>query len=121
MKNPFEKAANDQAIKSLKQMLGNNYDGHLSVGECLDLTAVIKYLEGLNKRKFYNVGPYSENDQDQYATADGHSMKREFAGLSPNGNRFNGRWVLRNPAGEFMGYNDNRIDLANLHGFDLEM
>lgn len=55
---------------------------------------------------------------DGYKSADGWKMKREY-GKSPNGNDFNGHWVLRNPAGEFVDFDKYRSDLMERHDLDI--
>lgn len=46
-------------------------------------------------------------------------MRREV-GLTPNDNPIGRRWVLRNPAGEFLDVDQNRFDLASRHSVALE-
>ena len=59
-----------------------------------------------------------QKDEGVYASNDGFRMARE-QGLTPNGNRIGGRWVLRGPAGEWIDVDQCRHDLAPRHGFDL--
>lgn len=56
--------------------------------------------------------------EDSYVTDEGHTMRRE-EGLTPNGNPIRGRWVLRNADGSWIGYDENRLDLATRYGFRL--
>lgn len=63
-------------------------------------------------RRFHQAGA------DAYRAEDGHVMRREY-GLSPNGNHLRGRWVLRSPEGEFLGFDQYRSDLAAHFGFSL--
>lgn len=49
--------------------------------------------------------------EDVFRAPDGRSIQRE-AGLAPNGNPLNGRWVLRSAEGEFLDFDQYRHDLA---------
>ena len=57
--------------------------------------------------------------EDGYQSEDGYCMRREH-GTSPNGNKIGGRWLLRGPAGEWMGHDQYRHDLAPRFGFVIE-
>lgn len=50
-------------------------------------------------------------------TESGFEMKREHGTASPNGNPINGRWVLRDPAGNFVDFDQYRHDLIERNGF----
>ncbi len=54
---------------------------------------------------------------DSYRSADGHTVAREHDSLTPNGNAVAGRWVLRNPLGEFIDFDQYRHDLFERNGF----
>jgi hypothetical protein len=58
-------------------------------------------------------------DNRRYESDDGHVLAREYAGETPNGNKLNGVWVLRDPAGAFLDHSMYRIDIAERHGFEL--
>lgn len=49
---------------------------------------------------------------DSYRSSCGYSMARESDTLTPNGNRMNGRWVLRDPEGGLVDFCRYRNDLA---------
>lgn len=45
---------------------------------------------------------------------------REYDGHTPNGNRFNGRWVLRSlPDGNYIDFDQYRSDLVERHNLEL--
>lgn len=46
-------------------------------------------------------------------------MEREY-GPTPNGNDFNGSWVLRNDKGEYVGHDRHRYDMAERFALDLK-
>lgn len=50
--------------------------------------------------------------KETYQFDNGFSMKREYDGFTKNGNKFNGRWVMRNEKGEVVAYGFNRNDLC---------
>lgn len=54
--------------------------------------------------------PIYQVTEDRYESLDGWVMARE-EGLTPNGNQFNGAWVLRDPAGEYVGHDKYRFDM----------
>jgi hypothetical protein len=54
-----------------------------------------------------------------YSSADGMLMKREN-GKTPNGNDMNDRWVLRDPAGSLIDFDQFRHDLAERANVHLE-
>lgn len=47
-----------------------------------------------------------------YVWANDWSMRREVGGITPNGNETGHFWVLRNPRGEFVDYDQYRFDIA---------
>jgi hypothetical protein len=53
-------------------------------------------------------------DDDSYRGANGFVMKRE-AGLTPNGNPIDYRWVLRDKNGGWIDMDKYRLDLADRH------
>lgn len=57
-----------------------------------------------------------EVSDTEYKCDDGSVMRRE-EGLTPNGNRINGRWVLRTPTGEWVDVDQYHSDLAERYGF----
>lgn len=48
-----------------------------------------------------------------------HSVEREWASHTPNGNPMSGRWVLRNKYGIMIDFDTYVNDLADRHGLDL--
>jgi len=54
-----------------------------------------------------------------YKSKCGYVMEREH-GRTPNGNQMGGRWVLRNPQGEMIGFDQYRHDLAEIHNLELQ-
>jgi len=60
----------------------------------------------------------NDNDNHEYYQGDSHIMKREF-GKTPNGNEFDGKWVLRDMEGNFIGHDRYRNDLAERHDLSL--
>jgi hypothetical protein len=61
----------------------------------------------------------AEGEEDLlYTSAEGYRMEREN-GLTPNGNEINGRWVLRDPQGEWIDCDQFRNDLAEWYGLVL--
>ena len=63
---------------------------------------------------------YQEGTRDEhYLSEDGvWKMYRGYEGESPNGNAFNGRWVLTKN-GKYVDYDQYRYDLASR--YDLEL
>ena len=61
--------------------------------------------------------PDSKNEE--YRSAVGHVMQREN-GLTPNGNKVGGRWVLRDKNGKWIDFDQYRNDLAERNGFQIE-
>lgn len=57
-----------------------------------------------------------EISEEVYQAEDGHTARRE-EGLTPNGNPVSGRWVLRDPVGVFVDFDQYRHDLFERHGF----
>lgn len=53
-----------------------------------------------------------------YCSDDGWSLNRE-QGETPNGEPIDGRWVLRNPLGEFLDVDQYRHDMAARHKLKL--
>lgn len=47
-----------------------------------------------------------------YKCETGETVAREYATLSPNGNLFNGHWVLRDATGKYLDHDQYRSDLA---------
>ena len=58
-------------------------------------------------------------NETRYESCDGFVMQREY-GISPNGNQINGFWVLRDKFGTWIGFDQYRYNLAELHSFELE-
>jgi len=56
--------------------------------------------------------------ETEYKAADGSTLKREY-GKTPNGNDMNGRWVLRNPEGKFLTFDQYRSDIAEEYSLKL--
>jgi hypothetical protein len=54
----------------------------------------------------------------KYVSTDGHTIERESTGETPNGNRFAGRWVLRDQNGDYLDHDQYRHDLMERHHFD---
>jgi hypothetical protein len=54
---------------------------------------------------------------NKYVAEGGWQMQRE-QGLTPNGNRIGGFWVLRGPDAQWVDYDQYRHDLLARHGFD---
>jgi hypothetical protein len=54
----------------------------------------------------------------KYVAPCGSTMEREPEGESPNGNRFAGRWVLRDKDGNYLDHDQYRHDMMERHGFD---
>jgi hypothetical protein len=54
-----------------------------------------------------------------YEFEDGSTMQREYDGLTVNGNKYNGRWVLRDECGFVIDYNFYANDLAERNELDL--
>lgn len=50
-------------------------------------------------------------------TASGFEMRREYGSKTPNGNPINGRWVLRDPSGNFVDVDQYRHDVISRNGF----
>jgi hypothetical protein len=61
----------------------------------------------------------TEISENEYKSQSGYTMRRED-GTTPMGNPINGRWVLRDPNGEWIGVDQYRHDLAPRHGFDIK-
>ena len=56
-------------------------------------------------------------EENSYRTPGGFTMTREKDSLTPNGNPVAGHWVLRDPAGAFVDYDQYRHDLISRNGF----
>lgn len=54
-----------------------------------------------------------------YLYEDGSFMRREYDGLTPNGNPIHGVWVLRERFGKFIDYDQYRNDLAPRHNREI--
>lgn len=55
----------------------------------------------------------------RYTSADGWAMARE-EGPIPNGNQFNGAWVLRDARGAYVDHDRYRFDLEGRHNLSLK-
>jgi len=55
---------------------------------------------------------------EHYGGPNGLQMKREYEGVTPNGNPFGGRWVLRRD-GEYIDVDQYRNDLAERNNIEL--
>ena len=53
-----------------------------------------------------------------YTCPEGYRMQRE-EGCTPGGNPINGRWVLRDPSGQWIDFDQYRNDLAERHNLEL--
>lgn len=58
-----------------------------------------------------------EVEHEHYRSAEGHHLRREEHGVSPNGNPFAGRWVLRDKDFKYIDHDQFRHDLMEHHGF----
>jgi hypothetical protein len=58
-------------------------------------------------------------DDELYVGPDGWMFGREWVQKSPNGNPFNGVWVLRDGAGNYVDHDQYRNDLAERNGFKM--
>lgn len=56
--------------------------------------------------------------EDRYESADGWVMQRE-EGKTPNGNEYNGAWVLRDQDGNYVGHDKYRYDMEARHHLNL--
>jgi hypothetical protein len=56
--------------------------------------------------------------EQDYKSDCGHTMARED-GKTPLGHPMEGRWVLRDPDGNYIGHDQYRNDLAEQHNFKL--
>lgn len=61
--------------------------------------------------------PMVEVTEDSYRASSGFTMTRELRTLTPNGNPVGGRWVLRDPSGTFVDFDQYRHDLIERNGF----
>ena len=66
----------------------------------------------------YLPGYRDESDAKSYHHISGAKLEREY-GRTPNGNLVGGRWVLRNPSGQWVDFDTYRNDLAERHNIDL--
>lgn len=66
--------------------------------------------------KMQQVGE-DEQGSEVYKAENGYTMRREYTGLTPNGNPMSGRWVLRNAAGELVDFHQYRHDLLEHNNF----
>jgi hypothetical protein len=55
---------------------------------------------------------------DGYVGPQGETLRREY-GLTPAGNPIRGFWVLRNPEGEFVDYNQYINDIIDRYNINL--
>jgi hypothetical protein len=55
--------------------------------------------------------------EDLLAADNGYTMCREYSTVTPGGNLAGGRWVLRDPMGEYVDVNQYRHDLLEHHNF----
>lgn len=58
-------------------------------------------------------------DDEVYRLPNGEELQRETASLTPNGNKMNGRWVLRNKEGDLIDFDQYRNDLAERNNFEI--
>ena len=58
--------------------------------------------------------------KDRYEAEDGTVMQRE-KGKTPNGNEFDNRWVLRDPDGNLIDFDQYRNDLAGRYHWDINI
>ncbi len=56
--------------------------------------------------------------EDRYESEEGWVMQREY-GKSPNGNDYNGVWVLRDDKGNYLDHNRYRYDIEARHQLDI--
>lgn len=61
----------------------------------------------------------TKQPNDSYSLPDGSIIKREFDSLTPNGNKFNGRWTLRAANGDLIDYDKYINDLAERNDIEL--
>ena len=59
------------------------------------------------------------NQDNSYTLPDGSRLKREYEGLTPDGDPFAGRWVLRDPNGALVAFDRYINDLAERHNIEL--
>jgi len=57
--------------------------------------------------------------ENLYEAEDGTKIAREFDTITPNGNKLTGEWVLRDPLGRYVDFNNFRYDLAQAHNLEL--
>lgn len=62
-----------------------------------------------------------DTPDERYVAVDdsGYAMSRDHDGLTPHGNRINGRWVLWQH-GKFIDFDQYRYDLAARHNLDID-
>ena len=61
-----------------------------------------------------------EVNPDRYESADGWVMQREY-GKTPNGNDYNGAWVLRDDKGSYVGHDRYRYDMEARHHLNIRL
>lgn len=61
-----------------------------------------------------------EVSETRYESADGWVLQREY-GKTPNGNDYNGAWVLRDEKGNYLGHDQYRYDLEARHQLDIRL
>ncbi len=76
------------------------------------LNAELREAAGIGTSDLFGVS------DDEYRGADGTIIRREYAD-TPNGNPLAGRWVLRNPLGSFVSFDQYRNDIAEKYGLRL--
>lgn len=62
----------------------------------------------------------TEVTDTRYESADGWVMARE-EGLTPNGNQYDGAWVLRDETGAYVDHNRYRYDLEARHDLNIRL
>ena len=60
-----------------------------------------------------------EVDYEHYRSSEGHHLRREETGETPNGNPLSGWWVLRDKDFNYIDHDQFRHDLMEQHGFVL--
>jgi hypothetical protein len=57
-----------------------------------------------------------EDLREEYVSATGHTMKREYGTKTPNGNKMDGHWVVRDKNKRFVDFHTHSNDLIDKHG-----
>ena len=55
----------------------------------------------------------------EYKSSSGITLKREYSGSTPNGNKLDGQWVLRDCTEEFITFGTYREDIAEHYNLTL--